>query len=43
MDIIGTKVHGIMDYIVGLLLITGPWLLGFINEGAATSFSGWII
>lgn len=34
--IIPTKVHGILDYIVGLALIAAPWLFGFANNGPAT-------
>lgn len=33
---IGTKTHGYLDYIMGLLLIVAPWLFGFANDGAAT-------
>lgn len=36
MKIIGTKVHGYLDYIVGLLLIVSPWLFGFYRGGAET-------
>src|SRR3954462_115027 len=34
MKILSTKVHGALDYIVGLLLIVAPWLFGFANGGA---------
>jgi hypothetical protein len=33
---IPTRVHGFLDYGVGLLLIVAPWLLGFANGGAET-------
>ena len=36
MRMIGTKTHGYLDYIMGLLLIVAPWLLGFANNGAET-------
>lgn len=36
MKLIPTKVHGILDYIVGLLLIAAPWLLGFAQNGPET-------
>lgn len=36
MKIISTKVHGIMDYLMGVLLIVAPWLLGFAENGAET-------
>ena len=28
---ITTRMHGILDYIVGLALIATPWLFGFVN------------
>lgn len=36
MRFIPTKVHGYLDYIVGLLLIAAPWLFDFANGGAET-------
>ena len=33
MRIISTKIHGVMDYLLGILLIGSPWLLGFANNG----------
>lgn len=36
MKIIPTKVHGVLDYVVGLLLIAAPWVLGFADGGAET-------
>jgi hypothetical protein len=36
MRIIDSKVHGILDYLVGLLLIAAPWLFGFSRGGAET-------
>lgn len=32
---IPTRVHGIIDYVVGLLLIAAPYIFGFANGGAA--------
>ena len=32
---ISTKVHGVIDYVVGLLLIAAPYLFGFADGGAA--------
>src|SRR3954470_12689855 len=37
MNLIPTRVHGFLDYIVGLLLIVAPWLFGFSHHGAASS------
>lgn len=36
MRIIPTKVHGMLDYIVGALLIAAPWLFNFDDGGAET-------
>lgn len=35
MRFIPTKVHGILDYIVGVALIAAPWLFGFASMGGA--------
>ncbi len=35
MRFISTKVHGMLDYVSGLLLIAAPWLFGFANGGSA--------
>ncbi|MBW8682978.1 SPW repeat domain-containing protein [Chitinophaga rhizophila] len=34
MRFIGTRMHGYLDYIVAVLLIAAPWILGFYNGGA---------
>jgi hypothetical protein len=34
MRVIPTRVHGMVDYIVGALLIVAPWLFGFADGGA---------
>ncbi|HEX2253079.1 MAG TPA: SPW repeat protein [Thermoanaerobaculia bacterium] len=36
MRFIPTRVHGFLDYGMGLLLIAAPWLLGFTRGGAET-------
>jgi hypothetical protein len=36
MRFISTKVHGILDYLMGALLIAAPWLFGFAGDGAET-------
>jgi SPW repeat len=35
---IPTKVHAMMDYAVGLLLIASPWLFGFSDESTAATW-----
>ncbi len=35
MQVIPTRVHGIIDYVVGILLCAAPWLLGFADGGPA--------
>lgn len=34
MRFIPTNVHGILDYLIGVLLIAAPWLFGFYQGGA---------
>lgn len=36
MRFIPTNVHAVLDYLMGLLLIVAPWLLGFADGGAET-------
>jgi SPW repeat len=36
MRFIPTRVHGVVDYAMGLLLIVAPWLFGFAAWGAET-------
>lgn len=36
MRFISTKTHGVVDYLMGLLLIAAPWLLDFAAGGAET-------
>jgi hypothetical protein len=36
MRFIPTRVHGYLDYAVGVLLIIAPWLFGFAAGGAET-------
>jgi hypothetical protein len=31
-----TRIHGILDYVIGALLVVAPWLLGFAAGGAET-------
>jgi hypothetical protein len=34
---ISSKTHAVLDYLVGILLIAAPWLLGFADNSAATT------
>ncbi len=36
MRFIPTRLHGVLDYLVGVLLIAAPWLLNFNRGGAET-------
>src|SRR3982750_4876655 len=36
MRIIPTKVHGVLDYLVGILLIVSPWLFNFADDSVQT-------
>ena len=36
MRFIPTRIHGMMDYAMGLLLIAAPWLFRFNRGGAET-------
>jgi hypothetical protein len=36
MRFLSTKAHGVMDYLMGILLIAAPWLLDFAQGGAET-------
>ncbi len=33
MKIISSKTHGVLDYLVGFILIVSPWVLNFANGG----------
>ncbi|HEX7049119.1 MAG TPA: SPW repeat protein [Longimicrobiales bacterium] len=36
MRFIPTRIHGVIDYVMGVLFIVLPWLLGFARGGAET-------
>lgn len=36
---INTKLHGLLDYLVGFLLIAAPWILGFETPGVERNLS----
>jgi hypothetical protein len=36
MRFISTSTHGVLDYVVGVLLIVAPWLLNFASNGVET-------
>ena len=35
MNLIPTRLHGMLDYLVGALLIAAPWIFGFADDGGA--------
>lgn len=35
MKVISTRVHGVLDYLVGALLIAAPWIFDFADNGPA--------
>jgi hypothetical protein len=35
MKVISTKTHGVLDYLVGVLLIASPWIFGFADNDTA--------
>jgi hypothetical protein len=37
MRIIPTRVHGVLDYLVAVMLIAAPWVLGFSDHTLAAS------
>lgn len=36
MNVISTRTHGIMDYLMGIVLIIAPWIFQFSRGGAET-------
>jgi SPW repeat len=36
MRVLPTRIHGVLDYLVGAFLAASPWLLGFARGGAET-------
>ena len=36
MRFIPTKIHGFLDYAMGIILITAPWTFGFYTDGPDT-------
>lgn len=35
MRFIPTRIHAVLDYLIGLALIAAPWLFGFADDGGA--------
>jgi hypothetical protein len=33
---ISTRIHGILDYLLGALLVFSPWVLGYLSTGVET-------
>ena len=36
MRIIPTRIHGVLDYLIGALIAVSPWLFGFADGGTST-------
>ena len=36
MRFLPTRVHGYLDYLMGVVLLMGPWIFGFSRDGAET-------
>jgi len=36
MRILPTRIHGVIDYVVGIVLIAAPWLFSFSDDRTAT-------
>jgi SPW repeat len=43
MRIIPTRMHGMMDYVIGILLIASPWIFGFADESGTAKWTFIII
>lgn len=41
--LIPTRVHAVMDYTVGVLLIAAPWIFGFADESSAAKWLSIIV
>jgi hypothetical protein len=39
MRIIPTRLHGVMDYAIGILLIASPWIFGFADESGTAKWT----
>lgn len=35
MKVINTKTHGLLDYLMGIILIASPWIFGFADNDTA--------
>jgi hypothetical protein len=39
MRMIPTRMHGMMDYVIGVLLIASPWIFGFADESGTAKWT----
>lgn len=39
MNLLSAKPHGVLDYVVGLLLLISPWLFGFNDVSMAATYT----
>src|SRR5437764_12884443 len=43
MRIIPTRLHGMMDYAIGVVLVASPWIFGFADESGTAKWTFIII
>src|SRR5947209_6233910 len=43
MRIIPTRMHGMMDYVIGIVLVASPWIFGFSDESSTAKWTFIII
>jgi hypothetical protein len=39
MRIIPTRLHGMMDYVIGIVLVASPWIFGFADESSTAKWT----
>jgi len=39
MRIIPTRMHGMMDYVIGVVIVASPWIFGFADESSTAKWT----
>jgi hypothetical protein len=39
MRVIPTRMHGMMDYVIGIVLVASPWIFGFAKESSTAKWT----